>query len=372
MSLLITSCILFILGSNGMSLGAPTCDALGVCQSGTCPPGMDKVVPPVRNTQYTVRTGDGNPADDPLEYEPGSIVDIHIRTNDYDGKYIGLLIYAVEFDKGGQLDAKGCPTGKPGCDGSVEVKTGEWVVPPGEPFQCSTTCGCSALTHTSATLKRFHHVLHWRAPSAGAGKVIFRVIIKVGPTNGGWFYWPMKMDLVLKEGKKKDSGIVWVHGAEGISCKQACREENPDFRCSPQDMTSGYSSFKDSFVCPTPLFSACGKNEKAVAWSDSDGDCFVPGKSCRPDPQCSAKVVGGSRFCACKSSNLLSSTHTQPRKESKTPKDYLNLAYFGAGGLLVGCLMSVLVSKCWQKSLNEPLLMDDLYVDITQSNLEKN
>lgn len=362
---------LFIIGSQAMSLGAPTCDALGVCTSGTCPPGMDKVTPPVRNDQYTIRTGDGDPRDDPLEYEPDSIVDIHIRTLDYDGKYIGLLIYAVEFDEGGQLDAKGCPVGKPGCDGSVEVKTGEWVVAPEEPFHCSTICGCSALTHTSATLKRFHHVLHWRAPSAGTGKVIFRAIVKVGSTNGGSFFWPRKTDLELREGRVKDSGIVWVHGSEGVSCKQACRNANPDFKCSPKDMVGGYSAFKQSFVCPTPLFSACGNNAKAVAWSDSEGECFVPGRSCNPVPQCAAKVTGGSRFCACNSSRKLSITHQEPQEETKNALRNITFVYFGVGGLLFGCLLSVLVKNCWQKRLSEPLLMDDLYVDITQSNAEK-
>lgn len=368
-SLLIFS-ILLICGSYAMSLGAPTCDALSVCQSGTCPPGMDQVKPPVRNSDYTIRSADGDPRKDPVTYEPDSIVDIHIRTKDYDGKFIGLLIYAVEFDEGGQLDASGCPPGKPGCNGSDEIKVGEWVVAPGEPFHCSTICGCDALTHTSATLKRFHHVLHWRAPS-GVGKVIFRAIIKVGPTNGGWFYWPMQQDLVLSPSQKEDTGIVWVQGAPGISCKQACRDEDPDLTCSPRDMSGKYSDFKSSFVCPTPLFTSCGPDQKALAWSDADGDCFVPGNKCRSTvPQCSARVEGGSRFCACKSSNLLSSPH-QPQMETEETLDLMSLIYFGVGGVLLGCLLSVFISKCWQKQLSEPLLMDDLYVDITHSNAEK-
>lgn len=369
---MILSLFLFMHSIHGMSLGAPTCDALGVCASGTCPPGMDQVAPPTRNSQYTIRTGDGRPSDDPTEYEPNSIVDIHVRTLDYDGKYIGMLIYAVEADQNGQFDASGCPTGKPGCDGSVEVKTGEWVVPSGEPFRCSSICGCSALTHDSATLKRFHHVLHWRAPAAGTGKVIFRVIIKVGPTNGGWFYWPMQRDLELSEGKlQTDTGITWVHGAEGQSCKDACRNENQDFECSPREMMSGYSDFKQSFVCPTPLFTSCGNNEKAIAWSDADGDCFVPGKSCHPNPQCAAKVSGGSRFCACKGSSRLSAIHTEPLEPTPTNSfDYPTLAAFGSGGLLFGCFLSLFIQKYWHKSHSEPLLMDDLYVDITESKAE--
>lgn len=373
MNSLIISCICFFIGSNAMSLGAPTCDALGVCQSGTCPPGMDKVSPPVRNTKYTIRTGDGNPADDPISYEPDSIVEIHIRTTDYNSKYIGLLIYAVELDEGGQLDARGCATGKPGCDGSQEIKAGEWIVAPGEPFRCSSICGCQALTHTSATLKRFHHVLHWKAPAENTGTVIFRAIVKFGPTNGGNFYWPMKQDLQLKEDKKgKDSGIVWVHGAEGQSCKQACRDENADLVCSSTDMLGGYDSFKTSFVCPTPLFTACGKDEKAVAWSDSEGDCFVPGKSCNPTPQCSARVSGGSRFCACKSSlNLASPQLQQPQEEITDIWRNIDLLYFGGAGLILGCLISILVQKCRQKPQNEELLMDDMYMDITQASADK-
>lgn len=374
MNSLFISAVFYIIHSSAMSLGAPTCDALGVCQSGTCPPGMDKVAPPVRNSKYTIRTGDGDPRKDPVSYTPGSIVDIHVRTTDYDGKYIGLLIYAVEFDQGGQLDENGCAKGQPGCDGSVEVKTGEWIEVPGEPFQCSQICGCSAITHTSATLKRFHHILKWRAPASGTGKVIFRAIVKFGPTNGGKFYWPMQKDLTLSEGAAPDSGVVWVHGAEGVSCKQACRDENPDFTCSPEEMSGRYSDFKESFVCPAPLFTACGKNEKAVAWSDSEGDCYVPGKKCRTvTPQCAAKVQGGSRFCACRSTNLLSSVHQEPQTDDvETTLDVVTLAAFGVGGLILGCILSVFISKCLQKKqLGEKLLMDDLYVDITQSNMEK-
>lgn len=370
--LVFIACLSFLNVVRGASLGALTCDALGVCASGTCPPGMDQVAPPIRNAKYSVRTGDGKPTDDPREYEPDSIVDIHVRTHDYDGKFIGILIYAVEVDPNGQWDEKGCPKGQPGCDGTVEVKAGEWVIPPGEPFQCSPICGCSCLTHTSATLKRFHHVLHWKAPAEGTGSVIFRVIIKVGPINGGWFYWPMQTDLVLKEGRKSDSGITWVHGEDGQSCRDACRDENPDFECMPSAMTRGYDDFKTSFACPLPLFSSCGSDEKAVAWTDEEGDCFVPGSSCRAtNPQCSATVRHGSRYCACKSALSLAKSHEPQEAVADAGFEYITLLYFGVGGCLLGCLLSIIYQNLFQKQTGEPLLMEDLYVDIAESNAQK-
>jgi len=347
-----------------MSLGAPTCDALGVCASGTCPPGMDKVSPPVRNEKYSIRTGDGDAAADLTEYVPGEIMDIHIRTLDYNGKYIGLLIYAVEYDEDGQLDEHGCPS--PGCDGSDEIHAGSWYAAPGEPFQQSQICGDKALTHTSAVLKNFHHTLHWRAPPAGTGKVIFRAIVKVGPTNGGWFYWPMMVDLVLEEGVAASNGLMWLHGESGRSCKETCRDEN--LECDEGSLSGDYNDFKSSFVCPFPLMSGCGSDSKAAVWSDEDGDCFTQSESCvGGTTRCGATVTGGERFCPCKEQLLTRSLPQPQTEESSTSDDWTYWVYLCVP-IIVGAIFGICfaLGLVWMCSKPEPKkpLIEDLYMDI--------
>lgn len=367
MTLVLTMFALLVSYVGAMSLGAPTCDALGVCASGTCPAGMELVAPPVRNPKYSIRTGDGDAKQDIMEYTPGEIMDIHIRTLDYDGKYIGLLIYAVEFDKNGQYDETGCPT--PGCDGSVEVKTGSWIVAPGEPFQQSYICGDQALTHTSATLKNFHHTLHWRAPEAGTGKVIFRAIVKVGPTQGGWFYWPMQKDLVLKEGALKSTGLTWLHGSQGASCKEVCRGEN--LECDEGSMNGDYTDFANSFVCPLPLLSGCGSNAKAMVWSDGEGDCFTRSSKCASaSPQCSAKIPEGERFCACKELTL-SRVHEATAESTQEKTSFYDILlqfgpYFAGAGL--GAFVGfVAITFCISKRQTSTPLIEDLYLDIAST-----
>merc|ERR550539_149508 len=357
-----------------MSLGAPTCDALGVCfntneSPGVCPPGMELVTPPVRNNKYTIRTGDGKSVqDDPKFYTPGEIMDIHIRTHDYDGKFIGLLIYAVEADPDGELDQRGC-SNPDGCDGSGEIKVGSWIVAPDEPFRTSDVCGEKALTHTSATLKNFHHTLHWRAPDAGTGKVIFRAIVKVGPTQGGWFYWPMQKDLVLKEGALKSTGLTWLHGSQGASCKEVCRGEN--LECDEGSMNGDYSDFANSFVCPLPLLSGCGSNAKAMAWSDGEGDCFTRSSKCASaSPRCSAKIPEGERFCACKELTLSRSREATAESTEEKTSFYDLLLQFGpyfAGAGLGAFVGFVAITICISKRQTSTPLIEDLYLDIAST-----
>ena len=97
------------------------CDAISTCGSasptgryapGPCPRGMHLVAPPERTPVYTLRTGDGNLADDPRAYVPGELVTLFVRLThrmiprkmdagrtilaNESAKYIGLLLYAVQ------------------------------------------------------------------------------------------------------------------------------------------------------------------------------------------------------------------------------------------------------------------------------------
>jgi len=300
---------------------------------------MDKVAPPVRNKQFSVRTGDGALAQDPDEYIPGTIMDIHVRAlaqsfhgKYYSGKYIGVLLYAVK--KGG-YPLTGCAS--PGCDGSKEEKVGEWIIAKGEHFQAS--CDKQAVTHVDAAAKNFHQTFHFKTPEEGTGQIIFRAIVKVGPTNGGWFYWPMGKDLTLKEGKLTSSGpaITWVQGQAGEACTKVCRDQNQSCDSKAMSGEEAYGSLKQSYVCPAPLVSGC--QDKSVApFVDSEGDCFVSTQSCaHSTSKCSAKHADNSRLCACTDTSL-SEVWRQEVHEEVNEFPWLYAAVSG-GGFLLGCVL---------------------------------
>ena len=85
--------------AEGASSGALICDAVNVCNfevyNYSCPPGMELVAPPVHSGNYSFRAGDGNAADDPVEYTPGLSMDLTLRVLGPDWKYIGLLLCAL-------------------------------------------------------------------------------------------------------------------------------------------------------------------------------------------------------------------------------------------------------------------------------------
>ena len=49
----------------------------------------------VTTDKYTVRSGDGHVSADPVTYAAGSIIDIYVRVTDYNWKYRGFLMNAV-------------------------------------------------------------------------------------------------------------------------------------------------------------------------------------------------------------------------------------------------------------------------------------
>jgi len=231
-----------------------------------CPFGMHAVSPPVRSDDYFVGTADFG-EEGPSEYFPGQLMDIHVRSFNPIKKFLGILIYAVQNN--GEIGPEGCESG---CDGKDEVKVGEWEVTDAN-FQ--TSCGGRAMTHTQAKVKRFHHIFRWKAPLAGSGDVIFRVIVKTGSTNGGWFFWPMEAgDLMLFEsGTAPPSTQRWVTGSVGATCAQTCEALNQE--CDRTVMLDGstdlYKEIKTSQSCQLPLLSKCSISAPS---KDTDGFCY--------------------------------------------------------------------------------------------------
>merc|ERR1719499_1480067 len=198
----------------------------------------------------------------------GELMDIHVRALNPAKKFLGILIYAVQND--GIIGEEGCPS--PGCDGKEEIKVGEWEATDIDNFQVS--CDGKAMTHTNAKVKKFHHVFRWRAPQSGSGDVIFRVIVKTGSTNGGWFYWPMETgDLMLFEGVQQPSAKEWVKGNIGMTCEEVCHSRNQ--MCDRSVVLDGsldlYEDVKTDQSCQLPLLS---KNTASAPSRDADGFCY--------------------------------------------------------------------------------------------------
>ena len=77
---------------------------------------------PTFSLAYSLRTGDGDPADDPTSYTPGEWMEITLRVLEYSKKFRGLLLHANDADKN---------------------KVGEWGLPAfkGADFWHPSSCG---------------------------------------------------------------------------------------------------------------------------------------------------------------------------------------------------------------------------------------
>lgn len=305
----------------GTSAGANAIDNLGICSIPTsgakndsngnifCPPGMHSVTPPTRTDAYTVRTEDGLPVNDPDQYVPDSIMDIHIRTHNRYMKYLGLVMYAIKDDESSK-GPQGCPYG---CDGKVETKVGSWELVDSENFRIGGDKW--TITHAHAKKRRFHHVFRFKTPPAGTGPIIFRVLLKHGATNGGAFYWPMvKGDLRVTESPAKsgatpngqddngkDTELVWIKSTAGETCDTACKSNS--MTCDPNADVSlkAYEGlgFKANNMCKFPLLTDCSAT---LPTKDSDGFChFTNTVTCATkvaESICDIKTSGDNR-CPC-------------------------------------------------------------------------
>lgn len=256
-----------------------------------------------RSTDFSVRSGDGEAAEDPTTYSPGQLSYIHVRALKQYEKYRGMLLYAVN---------------------SAGDKVGTWELPaeqnqefhtpraPGRQGECPPTELGKAVMHKGALMKRYHNQFAFRAPAAGTGKITFHCLLKMGPANTGYFVWPNSKDLELTE-KALTAQKIWYKGAPGESCHKVCRREKgacdaeklavgdtwPEV--SPIKSTTSFNAaLKKDFVCKGPLVSeGCG--DRATTPSEGpDGYCAFqrPGCKQRP-PHCWVASTGVSRFCPC-------------------------------------------------------------------------
>ena len=356
-----------------LSSGAKSCDAIDVCPGGVCPDGMELVGAPIRSAHYSLETSS-------TSWSAGELITLEIKVTQRQIRSMrnaGAL--QCECQQTGQPRERRCPGPKcrrcPGnmnldpnwvgmCDcGSevgptctvtttpvmetakylgllmyavkandpLETKVGSWeqpveAAPPFAPME-GESCEGKALVQTGAQKKRYTERFYFRAPPAGTGAIVFRVLLKQGETLGGSFYWPVVAgggaddpppqagvtggDLELAEAAAAPQPLEWVRGAAGLSCDEVCAAE--DRGCDGGGFAGAASAqglleqVGDSYVCAPPLLSSCA-NYAPTTSAGGDGWCwFADAAACpeTPAPQCNAQPppeageLSGLRFCPC-------------------------------------------------------------------------
>ena len=82
---------------------------------------------------------------------------------------------------------------------STGTTVGTWGLPSDSgdyQFWHPHTCGNQHVLHAAADEKNYLNEFQFKAPKAGTGTITFHALIKRGPANEGWFYYPIQ-DLVL-------------------------------------------------------------------------------------------------------------------------------------------------------------------------------
>lgn len=219
------------------------------------------VLPPIHDSRYTVRTGEGLASDDPIVYTPGQWMNIYVTALNEGEKFTGLIIYAANA------------AGKP---------VGEWQVDPDSAFRYSEAEIC--VTHRNADLKGYRNVFRFKAPGGATGTIKFHAMVKVGlafPVLNGNFYYPNTQPLTLTEGGWKTQ--TWFEGAPGQSCSEVCAS-NQNMQCdlpTLQSIGNSKANFyamaqKFSPKCVEPIMSGCGPSAPSVG---TEG-CFFHDSSC--------------------------------------------------------------------------------------------
>lgn len=248
---------------------------------------MQWVAAPVRSDKYSVRSGDGSPASDAGSYYPDEYMSIYVRALDYDFKFRGIMIYAV--DESG-------------------ATVGEWDNVKDSNARFWTPCeNKGVLLHVSAEVKPGKNRLRWKAPADGTGTVTFRAMVKRGPANHGWFYYPnLAGDLSLSQAAPRSGDSTsWVQGYAGNSCDEACASwSGTCVEANMADINSLLlfeSKLSPEFNCRYPIVSSCKESAPGMSLA---GQCSYHDSSCdawreQAAPTCAANILETHRFCPC-------------------------------------------------------------------------
>jgi len=241
---------------------------------------------PKRNTDFSVRSGDGAKKDDPRTYKPGELVYIHVRSLKEGEKPRGLLLNA--------RDRKGNMVGK-------------WELPEDSESMFHTPAGaCKEQTvmHNGATEKNYHHVFAFRTPAKGTGTIKFECLLKLGPANTGYFAWPNTKDLQLTESGTAHRPL-WFKGAKGKTCTETCKKLGGSCDAARLKSLNSASAVENAvekdYACKKPLLkmNKCSANTARPAERGSDQFCEYT--TCAAS--CNAKSGALARLCPCSGVN---------------------------------------------------------------------
>jgi hypothetical protein len=284
---------------------------------------------PVPSSQFSMRTGDGDPAKDPTTYVPDRYVSIYIRALLFDNLYKGLLMYAK----------------------NTQGKVGDWNVPFENSPQFSAygphLCTRSVM-HLNAEDKPYVAKFTFLAPPAGSGTITIKAMIKTGPPNPtDWGnFWRMP-DIVLTEVAANDVR-KWVL-LNGTSCQQYCSTSG---QAACLDVALGTSMegiqpapLDQIYPCHGAQFQDCNGNPRVE----------MPGRFCTYHPStcntgASCTKVPDSvtpLFCVCGAPITGSPTAVPTSSAGPTPQTAQQLGSSARSAPGLGVVISLLFMGFW-------------------------
>uniref|UniRef100_A0A7S3Z5X5 Uncharacterized protein n=1 Tax=Lotharella globosa TaxID=91324 RepID=A0A7S3Z5X5_9EUKA len=241
--------------------------------------------------------------------------------------------------------------------------------------------------HAQGDLKPLQTEFRFKAPSAGTGTITFHALIKVGPANTGYFFYPNGVEanifdaiptgdfpgtgneLTLTESIQTPPTSVWSVGVRGASCAEHCSSRGQV--CDEQQLRSALVATPAGMEqttakiagCPLPYTPSCASvapardDLGACFYSGADaaasGLCASSGPSNTFKSTCHSKHPNATRFCACKASSAV----TQSLGLPEMPTVKVNLArerLAGAGtfgGVLTALASAILAGSSCKRRL---------------------
>eukprot|EP00954_Amorphochlora_amoebiformis_P026230 1378012-Amorphochlora_amoeboformis.AAC.2 len=191
-------------------------------------PGGDRLKCTIKNTMdwagkttytsaYSLRAVKGYPYQDVTSYIPDEWLTILLDVKHYAFKWRGIAIHAIKKSDGAAYVG----------DWNMTSNQNRMFVVPGK--------GC--IMHAQADIKPLRVAWRYKGPPAGTGTIQFKALIKYGPANTGWFYYPNGRDLNqnkspadgfpgvgtdLELSESSSTSGNWGIAPRGSSCTQYC------------------------------------------------------------------------------------------------------------------------------------------------------
>ena len=228
------------------------------------------------------------------EYTPnGTYITIEVRVTDYEWKYRGLLLHAVN------------------SNGNT---VGKWGLPnePNYPFWHPTNCGEQYVLHNAAEEKALLQKFYYKTPPAGTGTISFRSIFKKGPANEGSFHYPMNVLSLTEKVTNSKLTSKWILAEVAQSCTAACRHVS--LTCNDKELNSKSKAapnvpnvLEQLFPCSLQLSDGCSIGAPGAS-PTNENHCWYHDKAICPKAtthtiQCNATSNKVKRFCYCSSQN---------------------------------------------------------------------